>query len=213
MKREDEELVSLWFNKRLFDIADIDAPRVSAHEVVKPESVETQSSFELLVQNDIYYYTVNNGEVVRELVSNSEPRRVWDSPQEREKALNSGDVSTNQYPRYGDGDANLSPGDPGCFYKFTECNSIDWSCLVGMIGGNIVAIAGCAACVFSPEPLSKSMACGLCLADFTFTQISNFGCYTSPNPAQDDCSSHYRYILAEEIEQNQYLSWNDCDMN
>lgn len=214
----DTELVSLWFDEDPSNLGNGDVPRVSAHEVVKPDAVETQSSFELVAQNEIHLYTVENGEVKKELVSEGDPsKRLWDSPQEREKALNNSDsVSTqkNIYPRDGDSDdSNVSEGDPGCYFKHRHCESIDWSCLIGMIGGNILAVLGCAACAFNPEPLSKAVACGLCLADFTLTQITNFECYTAAEPTGDDCEWKWVYIYDDTIESSDYYKWSDCDLN
>lgn len=216
--KRDTELVSLWFDKDPSDIGNGNVPRVSAHKVVKPDSVETQSSFELVVQNKIHLYTVEDGEVEKELVSEGDSsKRLWDSPQEREKTLNDSDGVSSQeytYPRDGDSDdGSVSEGDPGCYFKYTECDSIDWSCLVGMIGGNIVAILGCAACAFDPEPISKATACAICLADFTFTQISNFECYTSAEPTRDNCESKWVYLHDETIESSDYYEWSDCDLN
>lgn len=218
VNKQETELVSLWFNKKPSDLGNGDIPRVSAHEVVKPDSIETQSSFELIAQNEIHLYTVEDGTVKKKLVSEGDQsKKLWDSPQEREKALDSSDgISTQEktYPRNGDSDdSNVSEGDPGCYFKYQECDSIDWSCLAGMIGGNILAIAGCAACAFDPEPVSKTTACAICLGDFTVTQIANFDCYTSASPAQDECETKWTYIHDETLESSDYFNWSDCDLN
>lgn len=93
----------------------------------------------------------------------------------------------------------------GCYVEYYTCDSVDWSCVLGIpaaLVGLGASYGSCLAC----GPQSLGLACGVCISAITSGGLAGFDCIAADNiPFSDECTKHESFIEKSRFDEEDWL--------